>query len=537
MAGILASSLTLEDVVTYYLYGTNEIPENYGDRLRPDAAVGSEIGVTLQIDAPNFMASGPGRYANISQVPLVQLLFSGSAGLIDFENAFLSPGQTSISIAELLSKGLSLSDIEMSLTQYQMDAGSNDYMLRGYVWSSELFRLNDDAIIDFGNPGQPVISNVCLRPFNDDFDYISDNSAIQLSNALSMDTVDPYAIGRMVAFEFVDKDLISKQTTYDNSSFGQDTDRWDSQYNGDLVDGFRDVFLAGNDELKDSDLLDYNLPDGGNVIYGSDAANIVDGVYGYINTLTVKTLLNGTKVWVSSDAATPMDGSHVVFPGDETTIVVGGGGDDIITTGAGNDYLYGGTGIDHLYGGEGSDHLFGNAGDDFLNAASKLDPNETDPAQMFDAAYDDVSDILSGGTGFDTYYVSGTADYLAKVFEFDENDENDPGRFRSDVFNFVDVIDDVDGQGLIFNIDPEDDKAFTIGNRSLTFTYMRDNWGMAQYETNVGPENAGWSGFTAVPIDHDGVHYLAMTWNDNCDVAYFIKNFHDGDFGITLVAA
>ena len=59
---------------------------------------------------------------------------------------------------------------------------------------------------------------------------------------------------------------------------------------------------------------------------------------------------------------------------------------------------------------------------------------------------------------------------------------------------------------------------------------------MAQYQTDVDPEDEAWSGYTAVELDHDGVHYLALTINDGVDVAYVIKNFQSGDFGLTLVA-
>ncbi|MEF0943857.1 hypothetical protein [Rhizobium sp. BR 362] len=182
---INASTLSLEDMIKFYLYGNAEIPQDYADRLRPDVTAANYPGVALDINAVDFMTVGPGRYANLSQVPLVRLIFSGSAGLLDFRNAFLPAGQTTITVGALLNAGLNMSDIETTLSQYEMDTSSSDYIYRGYVWSTEQFRLNNDAVIDFTDQNNPTITNVTLRPFNDDFDYISGNSIIQLSNVLS----------------------------------------------------------------------------------------------------------------------------------------------------------------------------------------------------------------------------------------------------------------------------------------------------------------------------------------------------------------
>jgi Ca2+-binding RTX toxin-like protein len=73
--------------------------------------------------------------------------------------------------------------------------------------------------------------------------------------------------------------------------------------------------------------------------------------------------------------------------------VDGGTGDDsCLGGGAGNDVIHGGTGEDCIYGGPGSDQVFGDAGDDFLQG----NPGLGTPA--------DSGDVISGGSGIDTYY-------------------------------------------------------------------------------------------------------------------------------------
>lgn len=484
MAGILANSLTLKNLISYYLYGTVDKPDDYEARLRPDVTATNYASTKLQIDAPDFMANGPGRYANLSQVPLIQVMLNEPSEIPSYLAQYNLSGRTVFTVADLRAGGLPLSDIEMSLSQYQMDTGSSDYVSRGYIWSSELFKLNDDAIIDLSDPANPVIKNVNLRPFNDNFDYFSSNPAIQVSNLSSMNTVDPYAIGRTVEFDFEDLDAITKAGAavgsdhiYSVASFQADASRWDAQYNGNIIDGFTGVFLAGNQEIRDSGILDYNLIDGGNVIYGTDADNVINGTTGYSNSLTVKHISAGVDVWFSSDSD-PVNASKTVFPQDKTTIVVAGAGNDTVTTGGGNDTLFGGEGNDTLVGGAGEDMIYGGSNNDTIVGGVSADQPD-----------DRTADRLEGGDGHDTYVVGGS---------FSNFESSTP---RSEFYGttsisrawyvlslkYIDTISDSDGDGEI-------SASFTVSGQVYNASFalnVYDNF------VSIPQDNRTWARYNA----------------------------------------
>jgi Ca2+-binding RTX toxin-like protein len=82
--------------------------------------------------------------------------------------------------------------------------------------------------------------------------------------------------------------------------------------------------------------------------------------------------------------------------------MTGAAGNDTFYGYAGNDTLNGGDGADSLDGGDGTDSLLGGAGNDILRANGI-------------PTYDDgVTDVLNGGTGDDTYYIS-TGDKVTEV--------------------------------------------------------------------------------------------------------------------------
>jgi len=82
--------------------------------------------------------------------------------------------------------------------------------------------------------------------------------------------------------------------------------------------------------------------------------------------------------------------------------MTGAAGNDTFYGYAGNDTLNGGDGADSLDGGDGTDSLLGGAGNDILRANGI-------------PTYDDgATDVLNGGTGDDTYYIS-TGDKVTEV--------------------------------------------------------------------------------------------------------------------------
>jgi Ca2+-binding RTX toxin-like protein len=91
----------------------------------------------------------------------------------------------------------------------------------------------------------------------------------------------------------------------------------------------------------------------------------------------------------------------------------GGNGNDMIWGGSGNDSLSGGKGNDLLVGGFGADHMNGGSGNDTL--LSRSDAGEPVAAQdgttqIFadeTAAFKAVNDVLTGGSGADTFRFEG----------------------------------------------------------------------------------------------------------------------------------
>ncbi|MBB3572056.1 hypothetical protein FHX05_006214 [Rhizobium sp. BK491] len=50
MTSLLASQLSLNDIINYYLYGKDRAPDSYEDRLRPDAGSVAKFEVVASPD-------------------------------------------------------------------------------------------------------------------------------------------------------------------------------------------------------------------------------------------------------------------------------------------------------------------------------------------------------------------------------------------------------------------------------------------------------------------------------------------------------
>ena len=109
------------------------------------------------------------------------------------------------------------------------------------------------------------------------------------------------------------------------------------------------------------------------------------------------TVLNGANteftlaLEVASTKSLEENSNYAGFSGSaEADRLIGNSADNILVGNAGNDVLEGKAGADTLVSGAGSDELYGGEGDDRLDVSNK----------------DQVSDIVSGGSGTDTLLVS-----------------------------------------------------------------------------------------------------------------------------------
>lgn len=145
-------NLTNEVMTSFFLYGTPTPPQALNDRVKDP-----HRNVAVVIDAASFMSNGPGRYANPSQVPFVQMLFGPPAVLLSWVRKWGIETTRSWTVGELkaliLREGGTLGDFfTHTLQQYRIDAGSLDYAQRTYIYNSEKFDLSDSTKIDFNTP-------------------------------------------------------------------------------------------------------------------------------------------------------------------------------------------------------------------------------------------------------------------------------------------------------------------------------------------------------------------------------------------------
>jgi hypothetical protein len=138
----LADPLDFTKVTNAFLYGQETTPVNFSDRLRAT----SSPDVTLEIDAPSFMSTGPGRYALPYFAPFVRTFFENSGSLPPAVQTYVAQrlaqqsgqGPVSVSVAEL--RGLvSGSDFDIVFQQRGWGATSDDYGARTYIYNTETF--------------------------------------------------------------------------------------------------------------------------------------------------------------------------------------------------------------------------------------------------------------------------------------------------------------------------------------------------------------------------------------------------------------
>lgn len=108
------------------------------------------------------------------------------------------------------------------------------------------------------------------------------------------------------------------------------------------------------------------------------------------------------------------DGNDTLWGAAGNDRLDGGEGDDLLNGGDGNDVLTGGRGNDELWGAAGADTLCGGAGNDYLNGGSGNDL----------LRFENGSDTLLGGAGSDIFAIAGDATGLARIRDFQVN-QND----------------------------------------------------------------------------------------------------------------
>lgn len=132
-------------------------------------------------------------------------------------------------------------------------------------------------------------------------------------------------------------------------------------------------------------MADINGNNSGNLLIGTDAADVINGKNG-------NDLIYGGG---GNDTLLGENGNDLLFGGDGNDTVDGGNGTDILSGGDGNDQLAGGNGNDMLSGGAGNDAIDGGSGLDTAVYLRRLDAYQF--VRLSDGAIR-VTDIDSGDT-------------------------------------------------------------------------------------------------------------------------------------------
>ena len=203
------TQLTNEVVTNFYLYGQATKPTD----LTSDSlirGIGSKgyprpaPPVNVEVDALAYMRSGPGRFANASEVPLVRAFMNG--GLVAennqrqvFNMSYLAP---------LLDPNFNPTDplksfsVKNVIQQKNYSDAIDDRGYRTYVWNSTAYFLNQNVNFIIEADGRRHITGLNLRPGDDDFDFVSSDPIATAGAIPGLANVDPTRIGRTVDLKF-----------------------------------------------------------------------------------------------------------------------------------------------------------------------------------------------------------------------------------------------------------------------------------------------------------------------------------------------
>ena len=344
------ASLTVDNITNLFLYGALETPDDLESEslIRPTyAQMAEEQRVTIEIDPVAYMANGGGRFALGAKASIVSSFLLGTNGL--FQNTGVEQRFTR---DQMIALGVSTSDFNFSIIQYNYGTATSDFADRAYIYGSGSFTISNQAIFVIDANGHRHIENYNVLPREDNFDFESNDTLTQIGDNLLQDYIDPSQIGRTVQITF-DATAIANMknngTDYDIGDYSLDVAQ--------LALTFDPVFGVARLPIVMNDIVD-NLWESG----------------------ITKFLGEGNKPIIHGSSSDDSLGELQVTSGDTPLLYPYKSNGVILIGGKGDDYLYGGNNNDKLLGGDDDDILDGGGG----------------------------SDQLKGGAGVDIYQLSGT---------------------------------------------------------------------------------------------------------------------------------
>ena len=188
---------TALEIVSLYLYGQKTLPTDIKtDTLIRPPGIGS---APATVDVNEFMTTGGGRFVKVENFNYVRNFLAAA----DYNGKTLPSG--TYSVDDLLvaygTPGNPLNGV-YAAKQYYLGMGDPDYIDRAYVFGSSEFEINADARFIVHPNGNREVLNIAVVPRKDNFDYTSTDLAAQITNWLTVDRIDPSAIGRTVPIVF-----------------------------------------------------------------------------------------------------------------------------------------------------------------------------------------------------------------------------------------------------------------------------------------------------------------------------------------------
>ena len=330
----------INNVVSRYLFNTDTPPSNLTNEsiIRNEGQQGDRISV----DANEYMTTGGGRFAGVERFNFVRNFLASN----DYKGILPAGVYTT---SELL-VAYGITDNLLAVQQYYQGVYDSDYAQRAYVFGSGNYKINDDALFYVNENGTREISNICVVPVDNDFDYESTNWLASFTNYLTEGEIDPSGIGRTVPIHF------SGTVTQRYSFTGEDWYTLDIRNQQAQVDElaakaalatnlahFAGLFGSVLTGLVGSNVITYEDSNGRFVVYDGKDKNNSN------SNLDAISLLNLTEQ----------------LPYNGVVVIAGSGDDHLYGTGySAGDELWGGAGNDTLDGRLGGDKLIGGAGDD-----------------------------------------------------------------------------------------------------------------------------------------------------------------------------
>jgi Ca2+-binding RTX toxin-like protein len=328
-----ASQLGIKEITNLYLYGSITKPADITSTapIRP-----ATMRIPVDMDAVSFMATGAGRFANASTIPVVRAFMNGGV--------FTANGQRQMFGLASAVAIMGTESAKTAIAQSSYQDGTDDHAFRTYVYQSSGFTLAQGAAFVIEADGTRHIQDLAILPFEDNFDFESNAPLSMFGNGYLKPRIDPTGIGRRVdiIFNAASKTQVPR-IDYTSSTYAADGIRQQQSFtpitgtaklSTEIPQVIADLWTQGITQIIDQQ--------GRLILHGSNGADSLSPAK-----------LDNVMLYAPLRAALNQNG----------IALIGGGGTDNLSGLLRDDYLDGGADNDNLQGGAGNDTYIYKTGD------------------------------------------------------------------------------------------------------------------------------------------------------------------------------